>query len=174
MRIVIIANGSVEPKADLAYWAKQADLLIAADGGADHCLAAGIVPDGVIGDLDSISDSVLKILNSQGKIIISYPAEKDFTDLELAMRYAVDQGGRDHYLGALGARWDMSVANLMLLGADFLKDKIVRLIVENQEAMLLRGPQEIAIQGDPGRSDLPGSIESRRQRRHHGWIAVSP
>lgn len=136
---------------ELAALADRADLVIAADGGAEHCAAAGVVPDVVMGDFDSISSSLLKKLEGGGKKIIPYPAEKDFTDLELALKYAVDNGGKEIVvLGALGARWDMSVANLMLLGADFLQHAVVRLVVENQEAVLLRGGHEITVHGNIG------------------------
>lgn len=149
--MIIVANGVIESKTLLLHWAGQADLVIAVDGGADYCLAAGIVPDRLIGDLDSVSESVLKTLKSKGKKIIAYSAEKDFTDLELALQHAVDLGGTELViLGALGARWDMSVANLMLLGADFLKEKKVRMVVENQEAVLLRPKEELSILGAPG------------------------
>jgi len=145
-----VANGVLEPEINLALWAKRSDLLIAADGGADHCVVAGVVPDVVIGDLDSISEAVLNKLNVHDCKIISYPIEKDFTDLELALRYAADKGnGEIVILGALGGRLDMSMANLMLLGADFLKNRI-RIVAGNQEAMLLREGHKVTIQGDVG------------------------
>ena len=151
MRILIVANGTIEPEVNLPNRAKQADFLIAVDGGADHCVAAGIIPDIVIGDLDSISlKSFNRIKRAEIKIL-SYPVEKDFTDLELALKHAVNQGqGEIVILGGLGTRWDMSIANLMLLGADFLKDRVIRMITGNQEAVLLRAGQQIAIYGKIG------------------------
>jgi thiamine pyrophosphokinase len=151
LRILIVANGTIEPEVNLPNRAKQADFLIAVDGGADHCVAAGIIPDIVIGDLDSISlKSFNRIKRAEIKIL-SYPVEKDFTDLELALKHAVNQGqGEIVILGGLGTRWDMSIANLMLLGADFLKDRVIRMITGNQEAVLLRAGQQIAIYGKIG------------------------
>ncbi len=151
MRILVAANGIYDPLIDVLSWRKQTELLIAADGGSEQCLRAGVVPDIVIGDLDSISEKSLNRLKSENKKILPYPIEKDFTDLELALKYAVDHGASEVIvLGALGARWDMSIANVMLLGADFLKNVKVRLVAENQETFLIRGGEQAEIQGEPG------------------------
>ena len=48
--------------------------------------------------------------------LIVYPTDKDYTDLELALRYALDQHATEIVIcSALGGRWDQSLANLMLL-----------------------------------------------------------
>lgn len=148
MRILIVANGMITKKDDVADLARKMDWIFAADGGAAYCAKMGISPDVVIGDLDSTPKSLLEKFKAEGKKIISYPVDKDFTDLELALRYAVDQGAQEIIVaGALGARWDMSVANLMLLGSDFLARTKVRLVVENQTAIVLRGKDQITIKG---------------------------
>lgn len=149
--MLIVANGIIAEKSEVADLARKADLVIAADGGAAYCSDIGILPDVIIGDLDSIPSSLLQRLKHAGKNIISYPPEKDFTDLELALQYAVDQGADEIVVaGALGARWDMSVANLMLLAADFLAHTKVCLVAENQTAILLRGKETITINAVPG------------------------
>jgi thiamine pyrophosphokinase len=151
LQILIVANGAIDPEVNLAIRAKQADFLIAVDGGADYCVAVGIIPDIVIGDLDSISLDVLNRLKQAEIKILSYPVEKDFTDLELALKYAVNQPEAEILiLGGLGTRWDMSLANLMLLGADFLENRVIRMIGGNQEAVLVRSEQQITIYGGIG------------------------
>ena len=151
MQILIVANGTIEPEVNLSIRAKQADFLIAVDGGADHCVAAGVMPDIVIGDLDSISLYVLNRLKQAEIKILSYPVEKDFTDLELALQYAVNQPeGEIMIIGGIGTRWDMSLANLTLLGADFLENRVIRMIGGNQEAVLVRSGRQITIYGNIG------------------------
>ena len=44
----------------LAKWAGSADVLMAADGGADLLLKAGFIPHRTVGDFDSVSDAALR------------------------------------------------------------------------------------------------------------------
>jgi thiamine pyrophosphokinase len=169
LQIIIVANGTITPEVNLDLRAKKADFLIAVDGGADHCVAAGVIPDIVIGDLDSISLRSLDQLKQAEVKILSYPVEKDFTDLELALKYAVNQSeGEIVILGGLGTRWDMSMANLMLLGADFLKERVIRMITGDQEAVLLKAGQQITIHGKNGSivSLIPLSSDAKGVTTH--------
>jgi len=89
--------------------------VIAADGGIDVCLAAGRVPDICVGDFDSASAHGLGKALAAGAEIVRVPAEKDHSDLEIALATAAERGyedvtvtaafaGRpDHLLAAFGA-----------------------------------------------------------------------
>lgn len=118
MNCVIFANGDFSlPKLSDSPW-RQAELVIACDGGARHCRLLGITPQLVIGDMDSIAPSLLAEFEEQGSEIHRVPARKDKTDLELAIELAVDRGAQDILIfGGLGSRWDMSIAAIMLLAA---------------------------------------------------------
>ena len=85
LRAIIFANGQYE----FPYCPEPHDLVIAADGGARHCLAHGIQPTVVIGDLDSLRPDELATLETGGAQILTYPARKDHTDLELAIELAL-------------------------------------------------------------------------------------
>ena len=65
--------------------AAEADLVVAVDGGGSVCLEAGVVPDVVVGDFDSLPDDDLDRLGQLGVSVIEFPAEKDASDLELAV-----------------------------------------------------------------------------------------
>jgi thiamine pyrophosphokinase len=94
--------------------AAQADLVVGVDGGGALCLQAGVAPDLVVGDFDSLSPDDLDRLRESGAPIRQFPAEKDASDLELAVREARARGatsitvtaastGRlDHTLAAVG------------------------------------------------------------------------
>lgn len=111
---------------------QQADLVIAADGGANHCAYLDIFPDHVIGDLDSIDPQLLGIYQNKNITIQRYPKDKDTTDLELAMDLALQEGAEEVYLfGVLGKRWDMSLANIMLAAGDKYKDIKVSLFSDH-------------------------------------------
>jgi thiamine pyrophosphokinase len=103
----------------LGRLALNAGQIIAVDSGADWLVAAGLMPDLLVGDLDSINASILATIQSSKCQFVTVPAHKDFTDFDLALEeFAKSQnsaepsrliitnllGGRlDHELGALGS-----------------------------------------------------------------------
>lgn len=115
-RIVIFANGALPDVEATHALLKEDDYLIAADGGANHLMKIGILPEVLIGDLDSIDEDILfKLISAEIKIE-QYPEDKDETDIELALRYAVElQPSAILIVGALGGRLDQTIANLSLL-----------------------------------------------------------
>lgn len=150
MNTVIVANGiPTDPVADKKQIPPGA-LIIAADGGADYCRALDVAPDVIIGDMDSISGEPHASAFRQAEII-RHPARKDATDLELAIRLAVDRGAQTILiLGALGGRWDMSVGNLLLMALPELKTIPVKFVDGQQEITLLTGPGKTTFHGHPG------------------------
>jgi thiamine pyrophosphokinase len=150
-RAVIFANGILGNHQAVLALIKPGDVIIAADGGASHCLALGIRPDIIIGDFDSLDDSTLDSLKSTGSTVIQHPAEKNFTDLELAVFQAQSMGiNRVIILAALGARWDQTLANLLLPAATHFQEIDFRLVDGQQQVTLIRPHETIDIQGKPG------------------------
>lgn len=91
----------------------EADVVIAADGGIELCLATGRMPDLLVGDLDSVSPSALARAREAGVRIIVFPAEKDESDLDLALAIARDEGaGRVTFTAAFSGRIDHTLAAL--------------------------------------------------------------
>ena len=87
------------------------DVVFAADGGYRHCQAAGLQPDLLLGDFDSLNDL------PKGIPIHTFPAEKDDTDTMLAIKYGLKEGYRTfHLYGGTGGRPDHTLANLQALG----------------------------------------------------------
>ena len=145
MRAVIFANGDASDPDIVRHWVAQADLIIAADGGTRHALSAGVLPQVVIGDLDSLADADREQLDRSGVQPIVYPTHKDYTDLELAVRYARGQQATEIIIfGALGGRWDQSLANVMLLAAPELAQVPVRLVDHALSIQVIRDRAEIA------------------------------
>ncbi|MFL5806300.1 MAG: thiamine diphosphokinase, partial [Roseiflexaceae bacterium] len=139
MYIVIVANA---PDLDAAPYAAQiraADLLIAADGGARPLLRLGAPPRLVIGDLDSLDAASQAELAALGIELRRFPRAKDETDLELALLQAAERGAAAiDILGALGGRWDHTLANVALLALPALCGRRVRLLADRQELFLVR------------------------------------
>lgn len=95
-----------------------AAFVIAADSGYDHAVAAGLRPDLLIGDLDSISAAGLAAARADGLTIDTHPADKDATDTELALDRAlteVGDGGALTILGGGGDRLDHLLASITVL-----------------------------------------------------------
>ena len=163
MRAIVFANGILSHPVML----RAGDVVIAADGGARHCLKLGITPQVVIGDFDSLTEDELASLESAGAQVIRHPARKDFTDLELALQHAGSCGVEEILVyAALGDRWDQTVANLLLPAAPGLEGVHIRIVDGPQEILLLRPgpPCEICGQmGDtvsliPLRGDITGVV----------------
>jgi thiamine pyrophosphokinase len=151
LRAVIIAGGALpHPEQDRAH-IRADDLLIAANGGARHCRGLGLRPSAVIGDFDSLDDEDLHHLRAFGAELLRHPARKDQTDLELAVRLALERGaGEILVLGALGARWDQSLANLLLAGAPGLESASLVIRDGPQEIRPLRAGDSLKLSGSPG------------------------
>jgi thiamine pyrophosphokinase len=86
------------------------DLVIAADGGYDHLLRLGIMPDLIIGDMDSVSSDV------SGAEVLRFPKKKDETDMHLAYLVGKEKGYSSFLIyGGTGGRPDHTFANYSLL-----------------------------------------------------------
>jgi thiamine pyrophosphokinase len=91
-------------------------MVLCADGGSRHALALGLTPSALVGDLDSIDQEDEAALASANVEIIPYPDDKDETDLELALSYALRHDPSAIVIvGALGKRLDHTLGNLSLL-----------------------------------------------------------
>ena len=110
---LLIGNSPALSPRLLKEKAKQADFIVAADGGVNAALAAGITPDVVIGDLDSATQAARRKFKSASWLFID---NQDNTDLEKALNFLVKAHcKRCTLLGFLGGRTDFSIGNLLTL-----------------------------------------------------------
>ena len=116
MHIVVVANGEFSQTARLLRVVDGAQVIIAADGGANWLASQGRLPHVLIGDMDSVAPEVLRALGEGECRLLRHARDKDETDTELAMLEAMALGaGRITVLGALGRRIDHALANVFLL-----------------------------------------------------------
>lgn len=116
MKALIVANGTINNINLLKELEKEHDFILAADGGTNHCIKAGILPDIIIGDLDSISDNTLRVSREKNIPIEKFPTKKDSTDTELSINYLISKGYKDITLtGVTGSRMDHTLGNILLL-----------------------------------------------------------
>jgi len=108
VRVAVFLNGAPDPPELLRDAAGRADLVVAADGGARYALDAGIVPDLVVGDMDSLGEAGAREAEGRGALLERHPAEKDKMDGHLAVMAARKRGATEVDLlcatgGQLGA-----------------------------------------------------------------------
>jgi thiamine pyrophosphokinase len=92
VRAAIFLNGSPDSEPLIRAVAGRADLVVAADGGARYALAAGIVPDLVVGDMDSLGEDLALEVERRGASLERHPARKDMMDGHLAVLAAGERG----------------------------------------------------------------------------------
>lgn len=112
---LIIAGGRTI-QVDLLDRLDRPACIIAADSGLDHAFALGLRADVVVGDMDSVTDTALARATDDGITIERHPADKDATDLELAIDAAATRGfGHATIIGGTGGRFAHTLANALLL-----------------------------------------------------------
>ena len=152
MHTIILANGHL-PTPILSF--PPHDLMIAADGGARHAWqrGAGKIPDVIIGDLDSLSPDEQAGYDRAGASLYRFPADKDQTDLELALDFALKSGATEITLyGLFGGRWDMTFANLLLLAEPKYAGVRLHVIEGDTDLYILRGGETLTLHGTPGQT----------------------
>jgi thiamine pyrophosphokinase len=136
---VLVVAGGEAPTGQELLEAPPFERVIAADSGLDHALALGLHVDLVVGDLDSVSAEALAGARSAGAAIDEHPADKDQTDLELALDAAVGMGANGIVvIGAHGGRADHALANLSLLAAPAYADLDVEARADAERVVVVR------------------------------------
>ena len=122
---------------------------IAVDGGVRHVRELNITPDILIGDLDSISQEDLDWCKKLRVDIKKYPSQKDQTDFELALDYAIEKiQGKIFIFGAIGGRIDHTLANISLLNNPEYADRDIKLVSNHESIFFIQ--RKTTIKGDPG------------------------
>ena len=148
--LVVVGGGELPPRAiDLV---DEDAIVIAADSGLDHAVAAGLTPTYLVGDLDSLSAAGRMWAYAHHVEIDEHPPAKDLTDTELALALALTMPTVAHgdgellVLGGLGDRLDHLLAVLLTLGHPALAAAAsVRALVGDTDVFVLH----------PGHSVLP-------------------
>jgi len=107
---LIIANSILPAASILDECRGRAEVILCADGGANRAYERGLVPDYIIGDLDSILPET-RAAFSEAKII--HRPSQYTTDLEKTLQFAVEQNLKTALLlGVTGLRFDQQIGNL--------------------------------------------------------------
>jgi thiamine pyrophosphokinase len=144
--VVITGGGAIPPAAAGAVRALGTPVVVAADSGLDHAVAAGIEPTHLVGDLDSLSAAGRMWAYAHGLAIDEHPSDKDCTDTELALAAAAALGtGGLLVVGGTGERLDHLLGILLALGgAAASRFDAVRAVIGGTEfAVVHEGKQTV-------------------------------
>lgn len=117
-KLLIVSGGSVDDAFVRFLLAKnQYAYRIACDRGMEFFWRQGLCPDEILGDFDSADVQIVSYFQKQEQVKLEqFPAEKDWTDTELAVRRALELAPTEiHLVGATGSRLDHVLGNLQLL-----------------------------------------------------------
>ena len=144
---------------------EEYDFVIGVDSGTDYLYKVFLIPNLIIGDLDSISTKTLERAEKDSAEIIRYETDKDKTDLELALDYIKinegknitviggESGDLDHFFGNLLSiatfhkkgyiEWKQSNQNIIFPNSELINIKIGKLLslipLSNLEGVSING-----------------------------------
>lgn len=137
-RILIIGNGEDWKKEKIIQFCQEADYIIAADNGLSLLHRFHVTPDLIIGDLDSVSPSLLQLYNQIP--MEKYPSKKDFTDSELSIQKALNMNPKEIILLAMtGNYFDHSYAAVINLFRNYQQGIEIKIITSNSVIFSITG-----------------------------------
>ena len=143
-RALIVAAASPQ---QLVGIETRPDLVIAADSGLHAVLAAGWIPDHLVGDLDSADPSAVEIAAESGAVVDRHPVGKDKTDLELALAAAVDAGATEiRVVVRADGRLDHQLANVFALAKPDWSAAEVRADIGDHVVWVVRGERRLEVE----------------------------
>ena len=105
-----------------------------------------------MGDLDSASEGDLAWALAEGAEVLSFPTDKDLTDLELALQHVDSHEAIDHVVvfGVGGGRLDHEMGNWAVCGARHRA--AVDVVTRRGNVRILRGDgrNEVVLSGEDG------------------------
>ena len=140
-KVLLVLNGTLN-KQFLAETAAKYPFILAADGGANKCLKAGVMPSAVVGDLDSITAKNKTILQGRLKQI----SRQDNSDFEKALDYLkTNKAKQVDIILAFGGRIDFSFSNFFA-ASNYLKYFDIRFLLPKATIYLLSKSAKIKTQ----------------------------
>ena len=145
-RIVIVCAGPIKNYKKIRKYIKKNDYFIFCDGGLTHQKPLKVAPDMIIGDFDSYKKNPA-ILQKKYKNckIITLPTEKDDTDSIYASKKAMELKPTEVILlGAVGNRFDHSIANISIL-INLFNNGINCKLIDDFSIMQIVGKEEVHV-----------------------------
>jgi len=147
--VVVVVAGGNPPDPDALLQVPLGVRVIAADKGLEHAISLGLEVTVAVGDFDSASPDVVARAEAGATTVERHPAEKDATDLELALDRALSMSPeRIVVLSGDGGRLDHLFATLLLLGSSRYESVEIDAFIGDARVYVVR--EQRAIEGEPG------------------------
>jgi thiamine pyrophosphokinase len=142
MIIHLVAGGPGNLLPDLSNYAGQNVIWAGVDRGVIHLLERNIKPAIAFGDFDSVNSEEFLYIEKQVIELQTYQPEKDETDMELALNWAIKQNpDLIRLFGATGGRLDHLMANVHLLIPPLLNGTQVEIhLIDRLNQLYVKGP----------------------------------
>ena len=147
---VVFLDGEYGDPAWYRALAARADILLAADGGAAFLVAAGVRPEAVVGDFDSLDDAAAAALRAQGVEFVRHPVHKDVTDGELAVEEALRRGAGGLLLAGATGALDHTLGHLAILRRLAERGVDARMVAPDLAVTVLAAPAEVVLAAPAG------------------------
>ena len=129
---VILANGDIPSHSEAYKLLNNAEHIVCCDGAVSHLKQLGFVPEIIVGDMDSISET--DYIEFKDRIYID--ASEEYNDLQKALKLCLSRGWNEiTILGGFGKREDHSIANLSIMHSysvnmnqDITKETRIRMV----------------------------------------------
>ncbi len=146
--VLVFCGGDAPSRSTMAKLGTH-DLVVAADSGIDHALAAEISVDIAVGDFDSVSQAGLNKVTNGGAKIVKHRPDKDETDFELALDQAIEAGATSiTVVGSEGGRLDHQYANLLAMAHSRLSGCTVRSVTDQHNVTVIHN--SVTLEAEPG------------------------
>lgn len=143
---VLVAGGELSNNKIFKKYISKSDFSVAVDSGGDIFYKNNILPNLLVGDLDSIDKKSLTYFKDNKIKIEKYPCEKDLTDLEIGLNSLINNGCDKIYaLGTIGSRIDHSLANIMILKKMYDLNYKCYMINDKNRVQYIESKKEIII-----------------------------
>ena len=159
---VIVADGTF-PRHDIPLgYIKNAERIVCCDGSAENLIKGGYIPDAIVGDMDSLNESIAGRFNDR----IFKDEDQDTNDLTKAVAWCSERGYRELIIvGATGKREDHTIGNISLL-AEYVKKLKVKMVTDTGILMALT--EGSVISSFPGQQVSIFSIDPETEITSHG------
>jgi thiamine pyrophosphokinase len=153
MIIHILGGGPVDLLPDLNYDQGQEIVWVGVDRGVYTLLTRGVKPDIAFGDFDSVSENEFSIIQTAVHELKTFKPEKDETDMEYALNWAVEQSpDLIRIFGATGGRLDHMFANIQLLINPIMQHRDVQVeVIDQKNIIYLKAPGTYPINKIPNK-----------------------